>query len=108
MVAPEIVISVRNYLRSLAAEGIPASFGVVFGSQARGTAHRWSDIDLLVVSPVFDGVRRDEDVNRLWRLAGRLDSRIEPIPCGERQWAEDDSSAIIEIARLEGTPIKPA
>jgi hypothetical protein len=31
-----------------------------------------------------------------------VDSRIEPIPCGSRQWREDDSSVIIETARKEG------
>jgi len=41
----------------------------------------------------------------LWRIAARTDSRIEPIPVGERQYQEDDSSAIIEIARREGQMI---
>jgi len=31
---------------------------------------------------------------------------IQPIPCGEKQWAEDDSSAIIEMARREGERIE--
>jgi uncharacterized protein len=41
-------------------------------------------------------------VDLLWRLAARIDSRIEPVACGEKQWEEDDSSAIVEIARREG------
>ena len=32
-------------------------------------------------------------------------SRIEPIPCGLKQWEEDDASAIIEIARRNGIRI---
>ena len=107
MVASDIVSSVRHFMRALAAEGIAVSFGVVFGSQATGTAHRWSDIDLVVVAPHFDeGIRR-EDVYRLWELAAHTDNRIEPVPCGERLWREDDSSAIIEIARREGVVITP-
>jgi hypothetical protein len=43
----------------------------------------------------------------LWRVAARTDSRIEPIPCGERQWVEDRSSAILEIARREGQVVVP-
>ena len=54
------------------------------------------------VSPRFDGLRSRQDVDLLWRLAARTDSRIEPVPCGERQWQEDTSSPIIEIARREG------
>ena len=88
-------------------QGIPVAFGVVFGSQATGRADEWSDIDLVVVSPHFDaGIRRD-DVDRLWRVAARTDNRIEPIPCGERQWREDTSSAVLEIARTQGATITP-
>jgi hypothetical protein len=42
------------------------------------------------------------DIDLMWRLAARIDRRIEPIPCGERQWKEDVSSAVVEIARREG------
>ncbi len=107
MVNQSAVNAVQNYLHALQADGLPVQFGVMFGSQATGWADRWSDIDLLVVSPRFDGPRNRRDVDLLWRLAARTDSRIEPIPCGERQWVEDTSSAIIEIARREGQPIVP-
>lgn len=108
MVDPSVVTVVRNYLRTLQGYGIATCFGVVFGSWATGKADNWSDIDLLVVSPHFDGPRNRQDVDLLWRLAARSDSRIEPIPCGERQWKEDDSSAIVEIARREGERIAPS
>ncbi len=80
-------------------------FGVVFGSQVAGNADDWSDIDLLVVSPRFDNQPSREDIDLIWRLAARTDNRIEPVPCGEKQWLEDDSSAIIEIARREGETV---
>jgi predicted nucleotidyltransferase len=96
---------IRQYLRNLAAEGIRATSAVLFGSFARGDAHRWSDIDLVVLSPRFDERLELADVEALWIVAGRTDSRIEPIPCGERQWLEDDESAIIEVARREGQRI---
>jgi hypothetical protein len=57
---------------------------------------------VLVVSPRFDDTHQREDINLLWRIAARVDSRIEPIAIGARQFEEDDSSAIIEIARREG------
>lgn len=86
-------------------EGIVIRFGVVFGSQVTGQADRWSDIDLLVVSPRFDGSRDRRDIDLMWRLAARTDSRIEPIPCGERQWKDDVSSAVVEIARRKGETV---
>jgi len=105
MVTPTIVRVVRNYLQTLHDNGLDVRFGVVFGSRSQGKANEWSDIDLLVVSPRFDNLRNRHDVDLLWHLAARSDSRIEPIPCGERQWLEGNSSAIVEIARREGEPV---
>jgi len=105
MVEQPVVNVVQHYLQSLQGAGLAVRFGVIFGSQAAGKAGLWSDIDLVVVSPRFDNPRSRQDVNLLWRQAARIDSRIEPIACGERQWQQDDSSAIIEIARREGTQV---
>jgi predicted nucleotidyltransferase len=102
MVDESLLNGVRKYLRALQDKGVAVKFGIVFGSQVAGNADAWSDIDLLVVSPRFDDRRRREDINLLWWLAARTDNRIEPVPCGEQQWFEDDASAIIEIARREG------
>jgi predicted nucleotidyltransferase len=96
---------VRAYLRNLRDAGIPVEAGIVFGSHARGQADEWSDIDLVVLSPRFDEPFALADVEALWVAAGRTDSRIEPVPCGERQWVEDDASEILEIARREGQEI---
>lgn len=105
MVNESVVNGVRKYLRALQEQGIAIKCGVIFGSQTTGKADEWSDIDLLVISPRFDDQHNRNDINLLWRLAARTDNRIEPIPCGERQWLEDDASAIIEIARREGETV---
>jgi len=105
MVDESVVKGVRDYLRALQDQGLIVKFGVVFGSQVQGMSDSWSDIDLLVVSPRFDDLRDRGDIDLLWHVAARTDSRIEPIPCGERQWREDNASAIIEIARREGQPV---
>jgi predicted nucleotidyltransferase len=90
----------------LGKRGVKVPFVVVFGSQVTGRTHEWSDIDLIVVSPKFDRARRLKDTLLLWEVAAETDARIEPIPCGEKQWVEDDSSAVIEIARREGKRIE--
>ena len=108
MLEQSVLTSVRNYLATLASRGIMVERAVVFGSRVKGQADDWSDIDLLVISPQFDDMKDRSVVNLLWRVAARTDSRIEPIPCGSRQWRDDDSSAIIEIARREGEVLKAA
>jgi len=90
MVDESVLTGVREYLRALQAEGLAVTFGVLFGSHVTGRPGQWSDIDL---------------VGRLWRIAARIDSRIEPIPCGQKRWEEDDSSALIEIARRQGVRV---
>lgn len=104
MVDKTIVKVVQNYLRLVTQKGIPVRFGVLYGSYAKGTEHEWSDIDLLVVSPFYDDEkqRTHKKWGELWHIATNADSRIEPIPVGEKQFQEDDTSMILEIARREG------
>ena len=105
MVDETVLKVVKRYLQTVNEQGIPVRYGVIFGSRASGYSREWSDIDLVVVSPRFDGKRKREDVSLLWRTAARVDSRIEPIAVGEKQFEKDDSSEIIEIARREGQKI---
>ena len=65
MVDESVVTSVRTYLRNLRAHGLAVRFGVLFGSQTTGRADRWSDIDLVVVSPRFDAMQDRQDVGLL-------------------------------------------
>jgi predicted nucleotidyltransferase len=104
MVEQSVLEIVAKYLQVVNAAGIRVKQAVLFGSWARGDATSDSDIDLIVIAPEFDGSLERELVSRLWRLRVAIPEawRIEPIACGERQWLEDDASAIIEIARQEG------
>jgi predicted nucleotidyltransferase len=103
-----VIASIRHYLSALKSDyGLDARAAVLFGSHARGTADLWSDIDVVVLADRFDRAITTEDVELLWLAAATTDSRIEPIPCGERQWLDDDKHAIIEIARREGQMILP-
>jgi len=108
MVAESIITIVKSYLNKLEDAGFENCFAVIYGSQVTGGGDAWSDIDLLVVSPLFDrGIKR-EHVNMLWRIAAGTDSRIEPVPVGKLQYDTDDGNAIIEIARRHGQIISPA
>jgi predicted nucleotidyltransferase len=92
----------RRYITSLNACGIHASRLVLFGSFARGDADEWSDIDLVVIAPELEGPRGLALVEKLWQATISADNRIEPIPCGEKEWETDGSRPILEIARREG------
>jgi len=106
MVEIAIASVIKQYLAALPAVGIHASKGILFGSFAKGGGGQWSDIDLVVIAPEFDGPREVSLIKSLWR-ATDTDSRIEPIPCGEKEWETDESRPILEIARREGVTITP-
>jgi predicted nucleotidyltransferase len=104
--ADESVLSaVRNLLETVRVHRIPVELAVLFGSWFRERASPESDIDLLVVSPRFDAPRSRSDIAAHGRIAARVDSGIEPVPCGSRQWREDETSPLLAIAREEGEPV---
>jgi predicted nucleotidyltransferase len=107
MVDEAVMQRIRCYVSAASALGVPISRVVLYGSQARGTSDKWSDIDLIVVSPVFDGPDARDKVDLLWQATTATNGYIEPVACGERRWQEDDGSPIIEIARREGIEIFP-
>jgi len=96
---------VRGYLRVLPKYGVHATRGIIFGSFARGESTEWSDIDLIVVAREFDVPYGPSLLENLWCATGETDNRIEPIPCGEREWETGDNRPIIEIARREGVVV---
>lgn len=105
MVDEAIISRVNTYLNRLKEKGLTVEFGVIFGSYAKAKADQMSDIDVIVVSPTFDGHRKRRDIDILWHVAAKTDNRIEPVPCGVLQWQEDDTSAIVEMARREGQKV---
>ena len=106
MVDKDIIKSVKRYLGALEPLGIHARQAILFGSFARGDAHEWSDIDLLVIAPEFDGPRELAMIKKLWHATIHTDNRIEPIPAGLREWQNDTSRPILEIVRREGFVIE--
>ena len=105
MAEESVEVAIRRYLQAARDAGIHVQRAVLFGSHAGGHADKWSDIDLVVIAPEFDGAADRRLVAKLWELRAFTDSRIEPIPCGEREWETDGGRPILEIARREGITI---
>ena len=62
---------VKQCLGLLPSLGIHASSEVLFGSFALGHADGYSDIDLIVIAPEFDGAREISLVKALWQATVR-------------------------------------
>ena len=95
-VPKSVTAQIRNYARTLRKDNLPISRLVLFGSYAKGTQRRYSDIDLCVISPRF----RDsfEALQYLWRKKGREHINIEPVGFSPKDFREG-SSLINEIKR---------
>jgi predicted nucleotidyltransferase len=104
MVSETVIRLTRRYLSLLREHGFNVHRAVLFGSQVRGGAHADSDIDLLILSTDFETLTWKQE-EQLWMLTARLDTRLEPIPCGERRWQMDEVSPLLEAARLEGVVV---
>ena len=105
MVEETVIAAIKRYLDKLPIFGIHATKAVLFGSFVKGQAGQWSDIDLIVIAPEFDGTKELSLVKALWHTTV-ADNRIEPIPCGEKEWETDESRPILGIARKEGVVIQ--
>ncbi|MBU2444440.1 MAG: nucleotidyltransferase domain-containing protein [Bacteroidetes bacterium] len=104
MVKESIITIVKKYLTELQKAGLQVSRAIIYGSNVRGEAREDSDIDLLLVSPIFDS-DTDKYAGLIWRLTEVSNFKIEPIAVGEKRFAEDDVSVILEVARREGIEI---
>ena len=104
MVNPKVIEVVKLYLDFLFEEGITITKAFIYGSQARGTATEESDIDVMLISPLFDE-GTDKFAPILWLTARKAGYKIEPIAIGEKRFQIDDVSPLIEIVRQEGIEI---
>lgn len=91
--------TVRQYGLVLRQEGIPYVRLIVFGSQAKGTASSWSDIDVCVVSDTFG---RDRHTERVKLMHARRSDRlldIEPHPFHPKDLKDKYDPLAAEIRR---------
>ncbi|NLH43444.1 MAG: nucleotidyltransferase domain-containing protein [Planctomycetes bacterium] len=95
-VAPDVVASVERFLAFLR-QRLRVDAAYLYGSQAKGAAHPWSDIDVAVVSPDFSADLFEERVT-LMRWAAAIDDRIEPQPFTPDRFGPNDPLAS-EISR---------
>jgi len=68
---------------------------VLFGSYARGSPAKFSDIDVAVFSPDF-GINPLEEMKTLLKLRRKVDLRIEPLPFSKNDFLEHAKTDFIE------------
>lgn len=89
---------VKKYAEKLKEKKYPFVAIYLFGSYAKGTAGKWSDIDVAVVS---DKMKRDrsENENLLWHIRRDVDSMIEPYGFTVKDFQDDNDPMVHEIKK---------
>ena len=95
--------AVQGFLEELEREGIEVVEAYLFGSYARGDYLESSDIDLVIVSPSFRGMRYIDRLEVVYRVAWRRRQTpwIEVIPLTPEELAERvrDSYALRDASK---------
>lgn len=104
MLQQDAIEIARQYVSNLNKGGLTIYKAFLFGSYARNEASEDSDIDILLVSDIFD---TDDDVvlSKPWSPKYRTNYRIEPIAIGRKQFQTEGISVITEVVQREGIEI---
>jgi len=78
----------KRYIDELKKNGIHITKAYLYGSYATGEARKDSDIDIVVVSPQFKGIRF-EDSFMIARYCRNVDLRISPLAYHPRNFKKD-------------------
>ena len=89
---------VKKYAEKLKKENYPFSAIYLFGSHAKGKAHKWSDIDVAIIS---DKMKRNRDKNRflLWQIRREVDTTIEPHGFTVKDFQDINDPMVYEIRK---------
>lgn len=98
----------KRFIEILKKDNTPIDKVILFGSFAKGTPHKWSDIDLCVVSPKFKNPYYTNEY--LWKRrpdgANTKDPWIEPVGFTKEDFKEYDWDPLIHEIKTYGIEIK--
>lgn len=100
----QIIELLKKNIHILYKEGIPIEKAFLYGSYAKNVASSESDIDVMLVSTIFEK-HDDKIIGKTWRLTTEVDARIEPYMVGTKKFQTDEYSPLLEIVRQEGIEI---
>lgn len=101
----EVKKKVRDYAHYLKdVEHVPVRKVYLFGSYAKRKAHAWSDIDVCIVSPIFE---KEEWLSFLWhrRRKEDTDATISPVGFAPQDFRGKIVSPLVHEIRTTGEEI---
>ena len=96
---------VKKFVKALRHEGISVDRVILYGSYARENTRPYSDIDVAVISKNF-GKDRVEEGMTLFRIAGKIDPRLEPTPISSESYQNDTWVPLIYEIKEKGIELE--
>ena len=81
--------TVDQYIEELEKNKIHIEQAILFGSHSKGSPDEWSDIDIALVSDVFEGVRM-HDRGKIRRITLSVSSDLSPVPFRPEDFTDED------------------
>ena len=100
----KIIKVVRDYTKRLSEQDkIPIKKVIIFGSYAKGNPHKWSDVDICIVSPKFKDFLKDLQFLLIKRSDKEVMAGLEPVGFSGKDFRE--GSSLIEEIKKTGVVI---
>ena len=96
---------IKEFVKAVKREGITIDRVILYGSYAKGNVRPDSDIDVAVISRDF-GKDRVEEGMILFRIAGKIDPRLEPVPFSTKMYEDDTWIPLIYEIREKGEELR--
>ena len=98
---------IRKFAKRLKQEGISVDRVILYGSYATGKVRRDSDIDVAIVSKDF-GKDRVKEGMTLYRIAGKVNVQLEPVPISIEAYENDTWLPLIYEIKVKGLELEVA
>lgn len=107
MAKSQAIKIIKRFVKILKKNGISIDRVILYGSYARNKIRPGSDIDVAIVSKDF-GKDRVEEGMTLFKIAGEIDTRLEPVPISTNAYENDTWVPLIYEIRENGIVLKVA
>jgi len=95
-----IIKKIKKYINELKKHGFNIEKVYLYGSYAKGNYHKDSDIDIVIISKDFQGIRF-YDWKKIVPFRRKIDVRIEPMSYRPGDFNEGDPLAVEVMANGE-------
>ncbi|MDM8526380.1 nucleotidyltransferase domain-containing protein [Desulfococcaceae bacterium HSG8] len=85
----EISEIINEFIHKLEQNNVHIQQAVLFGSYSKGLEHEWSDIDIVLVSDAFEGVRF-EDRKKIGDITLSVSTDLSPLPFRPEDFTPED------------------